>query len=124
MMTFRLLAKGPRTRELPRAVQAALPRRNILFRQLGVHAPCELFDYQSVVIVVCEQYFIRIKSQIVLTVVFSFENDHTCSIRLISGGGQKGAVMLDWGAEENALDRGIKIIRDLARSMGMEVETQ
>ena len=125
METSNVRVQGHRTRELPAAVKAALPKSGFLSYQLGLEEQPRprLFDCGGVVIVAYERYFIRIQSTLMLTIVFSFQPEDSCSITLIAGGGKQGILMTDWGAEGSELQRGMGIVQEQARSLGMQVLT-
>lgn len=76
---------------------------------------------ENVVIFYCEQYYMRIKSQLMTAIVICMK-ENICEIEVVTGGGGAGMFSIDWGAEESRTDSIIETIQHLASKIDYIVE--
>ena len=62
-------------------------------------------NHNTTTILILEEYYFRIESNLSITVIFDKIDDNSIEINAISSGGKKGIMQFSWGAERKALKK-------------------
>lgn len=80
----------------------------------------KILQTSMVGVVSVENYSVRNNSNVLIVVIFSLADKFTCDIAVISGGGRRGLLGVDWGVEGNRLQRAVDQIEKICDSKGWQ----
>ena len=77
-----------------------------------------VYTSDSIVILAAEEYYFRVKSNLMGVIILNFSEAGKCQADLISGGGGEGLLGITWGAEGSNNRHIAKFLKDLCGSNG------
>ncbi|WBW95657.1 hypothetical protein [Oceanirhabdus sp. W0125-5] len=97
--------------------------KELLTKSLEKEYGCEYtFSSKDILVMIREEFYFRISSNLLTTIILDLSNEDTCHIEITSGGGAYGIIGIDWGAEGSNNKKIVKFIKKLCEDNKWEIE--
>ncbi len=80
------------------------------------------FSSKDIHVLMTEEFYFRINSNLLTTIIIDLSNKNKCHIEIASGGGTEGLIGFGWGAEGSSIKKVVKLIKSLCEENKWEIE--